>query len=600
MSPIESSNDASASGSKPTEKKIKGTAVSRGIIAGPVICLFGEHRQFFRREVDPSQIDAEISRLNLAVDSARRQLAAIQRRDSVKRAVSGKDIFNTHLQIIEDSSLIDKIKDAISSQAVNAEWAVKAVSDALVAQYQAIEDDHLRERYIDIEDVGERILSALGGSSGLEFKLPPDAVIAAREIRPSTIIELFDGSPHGILTENGGWTSHTFILAREMGWPAVTGVRNIYRQLSSGSIALVDGYSGHVTLNPSNKSLEKRPAARRHAEPRHPSSGKFETAIKTLDGLPINVFANSESASAYRSAVQAGAKGIGLYRSEYLFDRHRGFPSESVQYRAYCEIGDAAGTDGVKIRTFDVGPDRMLDQGGSREKNPALGLKGIRFGLRDRKHLREQLRAIIRASAGRRLDIVIPMVSGLDELCLAREIAAAEHTYLTSRGKKVGKPGIGAMIEIPSAALLIEDIVKEADFVCVGTNDLIQYLLAADRDDENVSQWYRTLHPAVLKVIHQIVRASSAAGKKAIICGEMAGSPFYVPLLIGLGATEFSMNVNSISRVIRVAQGIAADEARRLFRDVSDLKTVEEIEALVKKAIRKNWVHLFPAKFSFR
>ncbi|MGD9589678.1 MAG: phosphoenolpyruvate--protein phosphotransferase [Pyrinomonadaceae bacterium] len=600
MSPIDRSKHNAEGGPNPLEKKVKGTAVSRGKIAGPVVCLFGEHRQFFRREVERSQISAEISRLDSAVETARRQLTAIQKRESVKRAASGKDILNTHLQILEDSSLIARINDAIGSQAVNAEWAVKTVCDAFVAKYQAIDDDHLRERYIDIEDVAERILSALGGSSGPEFNLPPDAVIAAREIRPSTIIELFDGSTHGIITENGGWTSHTFILARELGWPAVTGVKNIYRQLSSGRIALVDGFSGRVTLDPSKSTLEKGTVSRFESMRPAINASLSEGTVKTLDGLGISIYANSESASAYHEAVRAGARGVGLYRSEYLFDRHRGFPSEAVQYRAYCEIGDASGDGGVKIRTFDVGRDRMLDQGGSREKNPALGLKGIRFGLRDRKHLREQLRAIIRASAGRRVDIVIPMVSGLDELRQARKIVEAEHSALVARGKNAGRPGLGVMIEIPSAALLIEKVVREADFVCVGTNDLIQYLLAADRDDEDVSEWYRTLHPAVLKVIHNIVRAAAAVNKKAIICGEMAGSPFYVPLLIGLGATELSMNVNSISRVIRVAQGIAADEARKLFRDVVELETVEEVESKVKDSIRKNWVHLFPAKFSFR
>lgn len=598
--PAKYSNKTTRNAGERREKKIKGTAVSRGSLVGPVICLHGEHHQFFKRAIDGSKVKEEVSRFDSAVEVAKKQLKTIQSRESLKRAHSGKGIFDAHLQIIEDSSLISKIKETISTQMVNAEWAVKTVADEFVAKYQAIEDDHLRERYIDIEDIAERFQSALGGSNGVDLKLPAGAVIAARELRPSTIIELYDGSSHGIITENGGWTSHTFILAREMGWPAVTGVRDIFRRLASGDRVLVDGYTGRVILDPDQASAEIQPAKKRFTDSRRSEIEVAERPTRTLDGLQINVFANSESASAFRSAASAGAKGIGLYRSEYLFDKHRGFPSESLQVKAYREIADAVGEGGVKIRTFDVGPDRLLDRGGYREKNPALGLKGIRYGFRDVNHFKEQIRAIIRASAGRKVDIVIPMVSGVDELRMARKIIEVESSALADRGKEVGKPGVGVMIEIPSAVLLIDDIVAEADFLCVGTNDLIQYVLAADRDDEDVSQWYRTLHPAVLEVIARIIRSSASAGKKAVICGEMAGSPFYVPLLIGLGATELSMNVNSISRVMKVIRGIAADEARELIRDVRKLKTAAEVEEMVEDAIKKNWVHLFPAKFSFR
>ncbi len=253
----------------------------------------------------------------------------------------------------------------------------------------------------------------------------------------------------------------------------------------------------------------------------------------------------------------------------------------------------------MKIRTFDLGAEQLLDQNSAKEKNPALGLRAIRLGLAYKKLLRTQLRALLRTSVGHRIDIIIPMVSGVSEVLAVKQMLEHERDHLAAKGKVVGTPRVGAMIELPSAVLMIKELLEETDFLCLGTNDLIQYMLGVDRDNEAVAGWFRTLHPAVLRAIRSVLDTAKSAGKPVIVCGEMAGSPYYVPVLIGLGATELSMNVHSIPKVRRIISGIALEEAANLTKSVEQCPTVEEIEEIVNHHVRKNWAHLFPPHFSF-
>jgi len=275
-----------------------------------------------------------------------------------------------------------------------------------------------------------------------------------------------------------------------------------------------------------------------------------------------------------------------------LFNRFKGFPTENQQYEAYREIAEYAGDDGVKIRTFDLGPEQVYGQSHGREKNPALGLRAIRLGLEDTRHLRTQLRAILRASHNNKIDIVIPMVSGVEEIIKVRELIESETSALATKGIPVGDPRLGAMIEVPSAVLLIDQIVKETDLVCLGTNDLVQYVLGVDRDNESVAGWFRTLHPAVLGAVKAVIKAASDAEKSLVICGEMAGSSFYLPLLIGMGATELSMNVNSILRIRKVISGIAYQETITLAQEAEKCRTADGVEAALERHINEKWSHL--------
>ncbi len=599
MNAPEISEEATPNDEKSAEVRLKARAVSRGVAIGKIVCLHGNNRQFYRIDLKNALIEPEIKRLHTAINLAKRQLAKIVSKKKGRISDSGPGIFESHRMLIEDSSLRSKFEKEITDQKINAEWAIKLVTDSYVARYKAMQDEHLRDRYIDIEDVSERILAALGGNP-VKIPFAKDAIIAAKELKPSTLVELADDNPLAVITENGGWTSHTFILAREMNWPAVTGVKKVLRRVKSGDQVIVDGYNGHIILHPNKDTLESYSLAVTQFHQEHlPESENPAVPVKTLDGREIRIYANSDTPYAYGKAKRLGAHGVGLYRSEFLFNRFRGFPSENEQFAAYRAIAEAVGDQGVKIRTFDLGAEQLLDQNAAKEKNPALGLRAIRLGLAYKKLLRTQLRAILRASFENRIDVVIPMVSGVSEVLAVKQLLEHEREQLVVKGKNVGTPRVGAMIEVPSAVLMVKELVEETDFLCLGTNDLIQYLLAVDRDNEAVAGWFKTLHPAVLRAIKSVLDAGNKAGKPIIVCGEMAGSPYYVPVLIGLGATELSMNVHSISKVRKIISGIALEETGKLTKNIEHSRTVEETEEIVNHHIRKNWAHLFPEHFSF-
>ena len=577
------------------EIRLKARSVSRGVAIGKIVCLYGRNRQFYRRPISKSDIPAEIKRVRAAFRLARRQLYRISDSKHSQPGGAVLGIFDAQSVILQDSSLQARIETEISEQLVNAEWAVKSVTDAYVARYKAIPDEHLRERYIDIEDVAERIVAALGGGGRSKILFDGESIIAARELRPSTLVEYSETLPKAIITEHGGWTSHTFILAREINLPAVTGLKKLLRRVETGDEVIVDGYNGQIILHPKKETLEEyRRVADRFRMVAADESETSTGPLKTLDGREITIRANLDIPAVYKKAKRMGVHGIGLYRSEFLFNQFKGFPTENEQFEAYREIADYAGEDGVKIRTFDLGFDQLYGESAGKEKNPALGLRAVRFSLTQPKHFRSQIRALLRASYKRNIDIIIPMVGGLSDMRLVKEIAAKERRSLEKKGVEVGDPRIGAMIEVPSAVFMIRELLEEIDFACLGTNDLIQYLLAVDRDNESVAGWFRTVHPSVIRAVSNVITAASEAGKSLVACGEMAGSPFYVPLLIGLGATELSMNVNSIRPIRKLISGIAYEEARELVAKVKACKTTEQTEKALHQHIRSKWAHLFP------
>jgi phosphotransferase system enzyme I (PtsI) len=571
------------------EIRLKARSMSRGVAIGRVVCLYGSTRQFFKVDLQESAVDREARRARAAFRLARRQLNKLQ---TAARTQSVPAILDAQRAMIEDSSLLEKVEGAITEQKVNAEWAVKLVTDAYIAKYKAITDEHIREKYIDVEDVADRLLNALGGGER-SVPLAKDSIIVAQELMPSTLAEQTGSHPTALITEHGGWTSHTFILARELNLPAVTGVRKILRRVNTGDAAIVDGYNGRVILNPTAETLDRyRLPAAQFQQVNYNDVTVSDAETKTLDGKQITLRVNVDLPEIYKRAKRIGARGIGLYRSEFLFNRFKGFPTENQQYEAYREIAEFAGEDGVKIRTFDIGAEQLYENSHGREKNPALGLRAIRLGLSNSRYLRTQLRAIARAAHGRNIDVLVPMVTGVEEIENVRQFLRQEQDALAAKGIPYGDPRIGAMIEVPSAVLLADDIVRVTDFVCLGTNDLVQYMLAVDRDNESVASWFRTLHPAVLRAVETVIKACSDGGKPLTICGEMAGSPFYLPLLIGMGATELSMNVNSILRIRKVISGIAYEEASLVAQEARTCRTADEVEALLERYIDEKWSHL--------
>jgi phosphotransferase system enzyme I (PtsI) len=576
---------------KHAELKLKARAVARGVAIGKVVCLYGRKRQFYRINLEDSQIEKELRRFRAAIRLAKRQLKKISQSEGRN---SKLNFFDAHLLILEDKSLQDKIEKNIVRQKVNAEWAVKVVTERYIATYKAIADEHLREKYIDLEDVADRILAALGGGGKSNLRLKKNSIIVAREVKPSTLIELTDSNPKAIITEQGGWTSHTFILAREINLPAVTGMKGILRRVQTGDEVIVDGFNGQVIVNPSKESSEKyKIAAAEFQEFAHQDVEPVGENLKTLDGYKIKVRANIDLPKGYARAKRIGARGIGLYRSEFLFNQFKGFPSEQQQLKEYRKIAKLAGEDGVRIRTFDLSVEQLTGENPEKEINPALGLRAIRLSLTHKNQFRTQIAALLQASFENNIDIVLPMISDVSEILEAKKLIDLEKFRLRRKKINFGNPRVGAMIEVPSAVLTAEELAREVDFFCLGTNDLVQYLLAVDRDNEAVADWFRTLHPAVLRSIKTVISAAARNNIPAVICGEMAGSPVYVAILIGLGADELSMNVNSIARVRRTISSIAYEEAKAITDKLIKLRTSDEVEDFVREGFLKHWSHLF-------
>ena len=579
------------------ELVVDGRAVSRGVGIGKALGLYGRKRQFYRIRIEKAKIESEIRRFRAAIRLAKRQLNNIRKQKNGSNGNTQSNIFETHLLFLEDKSLLSETENIIKLQKVNSEWAVKVVTDGYIANYKAIPDEHLRERYIDMEDVAERILTALGGGRKANIRLEKNTIIVAREVKPSTLIELLESKPKAIVTENGGWTSHTFILARELNLPAVTGMKGILRRVNSGENIIVDGFKGQIILHPTKETLQhfKRKANQVNSKTVEINKLPKEN-LKTLDGQNIKIRANIDLSKDYPQAETFGAKGIGLYRSEFLFNQNKGYPSEREQVESYRKIAKIVGAAGVKIRTFDLSVDQLAAELQDKEKNPALGLRAIRLALSNEKQFRSQIRALLRASYERNLDIILPMISDVAEILTAKKIIEEEKQQLSKRKYKFGNPKLGAMIEVPAAILAAEEIIAEVDFVNLGTNDLVQYLLAVDRDNEAVSDWFRTLHPTVLKSVKIVLQAGEKLEKPVIICGEMAGSPVYAAILIGLGAKELSMNLNSIARVRNVIANIAFEEAREISKELESCRTADEIEEKAAKAFARKWSHLFTEK----
>jgi phosphotransferase system enzyme I (PtsI) len=577
------------------ELRLSARAVSRGIAIGRVVCLHGRKGQFYKINLEEVQIESEIRRLRAALRRVGNQLKNIINPKTDDNKEAKTNVFEAHLLILQDKSLRTKIEAAIVEKKINAEWAVKIVADEYVAKYKTISDDYLRERYVDLEDVSERIITALGGREKTVLPLEENAVIVAQEVKPSTLIELTEAShPRAIVTENGGWTSHTFILAREMDLPAVTGLKRIFKRAQTGDKVIVDGFQGQIILNPTDDTLQKyRTAANEFQIKKSVNHEIGDGTLKTLDGKEIIVRANLDFSKGYGQAKRLGARGVGLYRSEFLFNQLKDYPSEQEQIEAYENIARTVGTDGVKIRTFDLSVEQMAGKLDEKEQNPALGLRAIRLSLSRLKEFRTQIRAILRAAFENNISLVLPMISDVSQILQAKKLLESERKKLKKNKTSFGEVSLGAMIEVPSAVLTVDEIAREVDFLCLGTNDLVQYLLAVDRDNEAVADWFQTLHPAILRSIKIVLRAAENENIPVVVCGEMAGSPVYAPILLGLGARELSMNVNSLPRIRNVISKIALEETHELIKKIENCRTASDVENAVGEFYREKWSHLF-------
>lgn len=579
------------------ERHIPAIALSRGIGIGRIAFLDGEREQYVRIDLEPGQADKEILRFKTAVAASIQEIAELAADGDTEEHRSVSGIFGVHLLILKESSFVENIETVIREQNVNAEWAIKIVSNRYLKRQDAIADERFREKYLDIADVAARLHTSLNGSQPISQSTAADAVIAVRELRPSTIIEIAKSRPAAVITERGGWTSHASILAREFALPMVAGVHDLERLFSHDDLVIVDGISGQVIIHPSTDTIDKFRSAgvNTAANGREPKERHNRTT--TRDGTEIIIRANVDLPDPYITGRLLGAQGIGLYRSESLITKPGVIPTEEQQVAAYKQIADVAGDSGVRIRTFDIGPEIIDYSGISSERNPSLGLRAIRLSLSNPGYFQTQIRAILRAAAGRKIDIVLPMISGVSEIVRSRKIIDTESNRLQNDGIPMGDPKIGAMIEVPSAVFTANEIAKNVDFLCLGTNDLVQYLLAVDRDNDAVADWYQTLHPAVIRAIRDVISEAENAGIPIAVCGEMAGSQFYVPLLIGLGARELSVYTNVVDQIRRLTSGITIQETVGLVNSISKLKTAEQIEKALREHYLQHWSSLFTPGF---
>jgi phosphotransferase system enzyme I (PtsI) len=584
--------------SERTERFWRGVAVSEGLAAGRVLRLHGGQPQsVYRATLERADIKREVERFQAAVALARRQLLAIKERAEQALGAEHAYIFDAHLLMLEDRKLLDEVEDYIRHERTNAEWAVRVAADRLLAVYEEVKDDYLRERSSDIEDVTRRLLMALNGEPRAR-RLTGDAVVVADELLPSAAAELDFTHVRAIATDAGGWTSHTAIIARGLGIPAVVGLRELYRHARTGDEIIVDALRGEVILHPAPRTAARcreeleaaGPVRRRTLELARPAE-----PARTQDGVEVTLCANVELPAEFEGVRRFGAQGVGLYRTEFLLSQRGRMPTEDEQVEAYAEVAALAGADGAKVRLFDLGGEKLGADDQPAERNPALGLRAIRYCLQRVDVLRTQVRALLRAAArGGRLDLVLPMVSDVSEVRRTRAVVEGEAARLHAEGAACGAVRVGAMIEVPSAVLTADQLARAVDFFSLGTNDLVQYLLAVDRGNDEVAEWFRTLHPAVLQSIKRALDAARGAGIPANVCGEMAATPAYAVVLLGLGARELSMTASSIPRVRRALAGVTQARARALAEECLDCATADDVEELVRTRFGAEWPALFP------
>jgi phosphotransferase system enzyme I (PtsI) len=564
--------------------RLTGLGVSPGVAVGRALVL--THRALdIRYRIGADDIPREIERLTRATAKARRQLEEIHRRLTRGPGAGPASIFDAQLLMLDDPLLTGRAADLVQDERVNAEWALRRAADELVAALGEAHDEYLRERRADVADVAGRLRLNLRAertapAAGALARIRGPVILVADELSASVAAQVDWGEVAGFVSDAGSWTYHTAILARSLRVPAIVGLRGASAVIPPGARLAIDGDAGAAVIEPTEDELHALEGRRRIAEA---SAGALEAFRRlppvTPDGLHVALEANIELADEASEARAQGAEGIGLYRSEFLLGAAAGAhpdEGEETQYQAYRRVVEAMSPGRVTVRTFDgqegsVSEDRGVPRG-------RAGLRGLRLSLARRDAFRVQLRALLRAARHGRLRILLPFVTSADEVREARRVVAEVAAGLRARGDETRDVPVGAMIEVPAAAIIADLLAAEADFLSVGTNDLVQFALAVDRGDERVSHLYEPLHPAILRLIRTAVHGARRHGKPLAVCGEMAADPALAVLLVGLGVTELSMRPGAIPLVTQVLRATPAADARRLAARALRAATAEEVE----------------------
>ncbi|GEP80216.1 phosphoenolpyruvate--protein phosphotransferase [Staphylococcus carnosus] len=566
-------------------KQIKGIAASDGVAIAKAYLLVEPDLSFDNESV--TDTDAEVAKFNGALNKSKVELTKIRNNAEKQLGADKAAIFDAHLLVLEDPELIQPIEDKIKNESVNAAQALTDVSNQFITIFESMDNEYMAERAADIRDVSKRVLAHI---LGVELPNPSiideSVVIIGNDLTPSDTAQLNKEYVQGFVTNIGGRTSHSAIMSRSLEIPAVVGTKSITEEVEAGDTIVVDGMTGDVLINPSDEVIAEYQEKRENFFKDKQELQKLRDAESvTADGHHVELAANIGTPNDLPGVIENGAEGIGLYRTEFLYMGRDQMPTEEEQFEAYKAVLEAMKGKRVVVRTLDIGGDKELPYLDlPEEMNPFLGYRAIRLCLDQPETFRPQLRALLRASVFGKLNIMFPMVATIQEFRDAKALLEEERANLKNEGYEVADDiELGIMVEIPSTAALADIFAKEVDFFSIGTNDLIQYTMAADRMSERVSYLYQPYNPAILRLVKQVIEASHAEGKWTGMCGEMAGDQTAIPLLLGLGLDEFSMSATSILKARRLIRSLNESEMKELSERAVQCATSEEVVDLVEE-----------------
>ncbi|AJE64486.1 phosphoenolpyruvate--protein phosphotransferase [Staphylococcus aureus] len=570
-------------------KLIKGIAASDGVAIAKAYLLVEPDLTFDKNE-KVTDVEGEVAKFNSAIEASKVELTKIRNNAEVQLGADKAAIFDAHLLVLDDPELIQPIQDKIKNENANAATALTDVTTQFVTIFESMDNEYMKERAADIRDVSKRVLSHI---LGVELPNPSmideSVVIVGNDLTPSDTAQLNKEFVQGFATNIGGRTSHSAIMSRSLEIPAIVGTKSITQEVKQGDMIIVDGLNGDVIVNPTEDELiayqDKR---ERYFADKKELQKLRDADTVTVDGVHAELAANIGTPNDLPGVIENGAQGIGLYRTEFLYMGRDQMPTEEEQFEAYKEVLEAMGGKRVVVRTLDIGGDKELSYLNLPEEiNPFLGYRAIRLCLAQQDIFRPQLRALLRASVYGKLNIMFPMVATINEFREAKAILLEEKENLKNEGHDISDDiELGIMVEIPATAALADVFAKEVDFFSIGTNDLIQYTLAADRMSERVSYLYQPYNPSILRLVKQVIEASHKEGKWTGMCGEMAGDETAIPLLLGLGLDEFSMSATSILKARRQINGLSKNEMTELANRAVDCATQEEVIELVNNYVK--------------
>lgn len=587
---MDSQETGNTSGPLPTEERDEirrtGISASPGIVVGTAFLKHAELLAVPRSLVPATEVDQEVQAFHQALADTRAQLLGIKSDLAERMGDDHARIFDAHLLILDDEMITNGTANVIREKRLNAPAAFEEVIDRVIDTFGQMEDEYLKARYVDVKDVKRRIIRNLLGRTRLSARPTEPSVIVAHDLSPSETAQLDRRFAIAYATDLGGRTSHTAILARSQGVPAVVGLDGLFSEVRSGETVIIDGNTGTVVVNPTRETLEEyEHVIRRFRELEEQLLTLTGYPATTLDDHDFGLMANLDLPEEVDSVLEYGGQGVGLFRTEYFFISHDYLPSEEEQFEMYREVARKLGDKPVVFRTLDIGGDKIVDYlHSSAELNPFMGWRGIRFCLTRQDIFKTQLRALYRASAFGRMKIMFPMISQIEELIQAKKICAEVRADLEREGQEFDATvELGIMVETPAAVAMADHLAKEAQFFSVGTNDLIQYTLAVDRGNSKIAHLYQNLHPSIIRFLKQTVDAAHKRNIPVSVCGEMCGDPLSVPILIGLQIDEFSLSPNMIPEVKRIIRAVTFDECRALCRRVMRYRTTDEIKREITK-----------------